>query len=267
VTAQRVIWSIALIAVLAAIVAMVYRQQDARLHDAQVERMLALLREDPQARLDETRAAVNAVVEWAQKEQRQTPATYFAMGLTLHAQGRLDEAEQSLRNVLALRPDWALAQNGLGIILFAQDKTGEAEAAFRKAMELAPNWSRPHNDLAILLRLTGRLEEAEQEAIRAIELEPDSVDVHNNYGNLLVRMERYDEAEGRYLAALEVDPTHPWPHFNLACLYAQTGRAEAALNHLRQAVDAYPPFREEARTDTDLDPLREIPAFQELLHE
>ena len=48
--------------------------------------------------------------------------------------------------------------------------------------------------------------------------------------------------------------------YDLACFESLAGRREAALEHLRRAVED-PRLREHARTDTDLDPIRDDPAF------
>ena len=55
------------------------------------------------------------------------------------------------------------------------------------------------------------------------------------------------------------------PSYNLACCEALTGRKEAAIGHLRLAFERRPSLRDVAKQDTDLDSLREEPAFRELL--
>src|SRR2546427_48170 len=55
------------------------------------------------------------------------------------------------------------------------------------------------------------------------------------------------------------------PLYNLACCEALTGRKEDAIGHLRVAFERRPSLREFAKEDTDLDPLRDEPAFRELL--
>lgn len=52
--------------------------------------------------------------------------------------------------------------------------------------------------------------------------------------------------------------------YNIACNEALLGRTEEAIEHLRQAVEADPGAAELARTDSDLDPIREDPRFAEL---
>jgi hypothetical protein len=53
--------------------------------------------------------------------------------------------------------------------------------------------------------------------------------------------------------------------FNLACCESRAGRAAAALDHLRQAIALSDEFREFAKDDPDFAPIRDEPAFQELI--
>jgi Cupin domain len=53
--------------------------------------------------------------------------------------------------------------------------------------------------------------------------------------------------------------------YNLACLESLTGDRTAAMEHLKSAIDLSEGFREYAKQDSDLDPLRDDPAFEELL--
>jgi mannose-6-phosphate isomerase-like protein (cupin superfamily) len=55
------------------------------------------------------------------------------------------------------------------------------------------------------------------------------------------------------------------PLYNLACCEALAGRTEDAIGHLRVAVERRPNLRDLAKEDTDLDSLRDEPAFQELV--
>ena len=55
------------------------------------------------------------------------------------------------------------------------------------------------------------------------------------------------------------------PLYNLACCEALTGRKEDAIGHLRGAFEGRPSLRDLAKEDSDLDPLRDEPAFRELV--
>ena len=62
---------------------------------------------------------------------------------------------------------------------------------------------------------------------------------------------------------VEANPQYPLLAYNLACLEAVTGQKEEALVHLRQAAETSQnfDFREFARSDSDLDAIRDEPAF------
>jgi hypothetical protein len=55
--------------------------------------------------------------------------------------------------------------------------------------------------------------------------------------------------------------------YNLACLESLGGDKADALDHLRRAIELSERFRDFARQDSDLDALRDDPAFEELMAE
>jgi hypothetical protein len=60
-------------------------------------------------------------------------------------------------------------------------------------------------------------------------------------------------------------PQYPMLWFNLACCESQAGKTSEALAHLRQAIEMSEEFRESARTDSDLDPIRNEREFTDLV--
>jgi hypothetical protein len=75
----------------------------------------------------------------------------------------------------------------------------------------------------------------------------------------------YAEVADRLGALVAVNPQYPMLFFNLACCESQCGRKNGALEHLRHAVEMSEEFRAWAQTDTDLDPIRDEPAFKQLI--
>jgi tetratricopeptide (TPR) repeat protein len=55
--------------------------------------------------------------------------------------------------------------------------------------------------------------------------------------------------------------------YNLACLESLTGDHANAIEHLRKAIELGPRFRDFSRQDSDLDAIRDDPAFQEIVGE
>ncbi len=75
----------------------------------------------------------------------------------------------------------------------------------------------------------------------------------------------YDRAADRLDAELPLEAPYPGAHFNAACVYSLAGRKEDALAHLRRSIELSERFREMAKTDTDLDAIRDEPGFSELV--
>ena len=73
------------------------------------------------------------------------------------------------------------------------------------------------------------------------------------------------EVAERLRPLVEAHPQYPLLFFNLACCESLTGRSADALEHLRRAVELSDEFLGHARTDSDLDAIRDEPAFQELI--
>ena len=73
------------------------------------------------------------------------------------------------------------------------------------------------------------------------------------------------EVVTRLRPLVEAHPRYPLLFFNLACCESMTGEKEQALEHLRRALELSDEFRAYAREDTDLDPIRDEPAFKEIV--
>jgi hypothetical protein len=75
----------------------------------------------------------------------------------------------------------------------------------------------------------------------------------------------YSEVADRLTAVVETSPQYPMLFFNLACCESRTGRTVDALEHLRRAIELSEEFRRAAEHDSDLDPIRDDPAFDRLV--
>lgn len=75
----------------------------------------------------------------------------------------------------------------------------------------------------------------------------------------------YAEAADRGRVLLEAHPQYASVFYNVACCESLAGRSTDALDHLRRAIDMSEQFRAYAKDDSDLDPIRDEPAFKELI--
>lgn len=81
----------------------------------------------------------------------------------------------------------------------------------------------------------------------------------------LLESGEYEEGADRAQALLADDPPYGAIYYNTACFESRAGRTDAALTHLRRAVELSPRLAESARCDDDLAALREHAEFTEIV--
>jgi hypothetical protein len=75
----------------------------------------------------------------------------------------------------------------------------------------------------------------------------------------------FAQVADRLSALVAASPQYPMLFFNLACCESRCGRTSEALEHLRKAIEMSEEFRDSAKNDSDLDPIRHEPAFRQLI--
>jgi hypothetical protein len=83
--------------------------------------------------------------------------------------------------------------------------------------------------------------------------------------NPLYEAGEYSEAADRGRELVEAHPQYAGLYYNVACCESLAGRAADAVDHLRSAIDRSERFRSYAKEDSDFDPIRDEPAFKELI--
>jgi tetratricopeptide (TPR) repeat protein len=102
---------------------------------------------------------------------------------------------------------------------------------------------------------------------RLVDAEPESVHAWVMLGWCRKRAGRLDLAKEAMEGLLERKPAEGIGLYNLACYCSLDGQRERALVLLDRAIDREADFREHARTETDLDPIRNDPEFRRIVGE
>ncbi len=90
------------------------------------------------------------------------------------------------------------------------------------------------------LRLDGRLDEALQSFEAALRLDAECARAHAGYGGTVARLGNTARAIDAYWESLRIQPNQPRVHSALSSLYMDQGRADAAVDCLRLAVEQQP---------------------------
>ncbi len=163
---------------------------------------------------------------------RLDPAQTFNRAIAAYKAGRLAEAEQLCRQIVALRRDHFDAAHVLAVVQAAQGKHEAALASYDRALALQPRNADVLSNRGNSLLAAGRAEEALASYDRALAARPDFVAALSNRGSALERLGRLDEAVASYDAALKLQPDFADALYN-------RGNALKALRHYEEALASY----------------------------
>lgn len=164
------------------------------------------------------------------------------VAMKAHQAGRLGEAEQMYRQVLAALPDHPFALHFLGVIAYQAGNRGAAEQLMRRSTQLRPTIALFHRDLGEVLRIGGKSQEALAAARRAVELQPDMGEAWSNLGICLEEIGPLDEALAAHHKAAQLRPDLAGIYNNLGNCLVTAGQAEEATGALRRAIEIQPRF-------------------------
>ena len=111
----------------------------------------------------------------------------------------------------------------------------------------------------------GRLQAAKRLYEKTLSIDPGRIDALNNLGVLQLQEGNYPAARTSFMEAIRIQPDYVDAHYNMACLNALGGEASQGLFHLRKAVGVDPAVKDWARSDADLDNLRGLAEFAEIV--
>jgi predicted O-linked N-acetylglucosamine transferase (SPINDLY family) len=187
-------------------------------------------------RLDE---AVDLYRQVLARQPSQAEALH-GLGLVAYQAGKPLAAEALMRRALAEAPNDPDLLNNLGTVLRALNRVEEAIVFHHRAIEARPDFAEAHSNLGNALRDYGRLPEASLCYERALRFKPDFAEAYLNYGNVLRGLGRLHEAVASYRRALGLNPALADAHNNLGTALKDLGQADAAAASYRRALDLNP---------------------------
>jgi tetratricopeptide (TPR) repeat protein len=168
----------------------------------------------------------------------------FDLALKHHQAGRLYEAEQLYRKILAQQPEHSGAILNLGVIALRVGRTDAAADLFRKAIAINPADADAFSNLGNALADQRRLEEAITAYRQAIAVSPNNARIRNNLANALRENGQLDEAIAVFREAIALNPNLPEVHGNFASALHDKGCLDDAIAEFRRAISLRPAYPE-----------------------
>ncbi|TVS12267.1 MAG: tetratricopeptide repeat protein [Planctomycetaceae bacterium] len=164
------------------------------------------------------------------------------LGNVLSDQQRWQEAAESYRQAVALRPDKAAAHYNLGNALSALDLPREAVHAYQQAISIRPDYAKAHFNLGNVLFDLGQLPEAAQcyrQALDSDDARPDATALFH-----LARVFHHQGQVGLaiefYRKALQVEPHCHVAYGELGMALLEAGKPQEAIRWHQRALELDP---------------------------
>ena len=168
------------------------------------------------------------------------PQSTLQQAVTLHQQGRLDDAERLYNSVLAAKRDHFDALHLLGVLMHQRGRSAEALKLIAKALETGTKSADAllnHGNVLFGMR---RFAEALSDYERALALRPDDVELLSNRANTLCELNRPGDALASFDRALARRPNDPDILNNRGNALLQLNRAAEALASYDRALAVRP---------------------------
>jgi len=170
------------------------------------------------------------------------PSPTLAAAMDHHRAGRLPQAQEQYRAVIAAEPANALALHMLGLIQSQTDRHADAEELFCRAIAADPNSPEIYNNLAVTQLAMGNAAESAESARRALVLRPDYGQGFSSLGSALMSLGQIDDAIAAFGRAAQISPDSPVAQYNLGAVLSRAGKTDDAIAAYRRALALRPNF-------------------------
>ncbi|MEZ0262853.1 MAG: tetratricopeptide repeat protein [Alphaproteobacteria bacterium] len=158
----------------------------------------------------------------------------------LHQQGKIAEAAEIYRDIIAEQPRNFDANHLLGVALLQQGDATGAEMQLRVALNINPVNAAAHSNYGNVLRALKRPAEALANYDKALSIQPAYADALSNRGTALRDLGRHDEAVESFRQALALKPADVPSLQNLANLLVHLKRGPEALPYFEKLAELRP---------------------------
>jgi len=157
----------------------------------------------------------------------------------IHAhRGDAEQAGESYRQVIALRPRDSRAWNNLGSALDDLGELQDAIHAYDTSISIDPRYAAAHNNRGVALDKMGEGSQAAEAFRSAIALDADYAAPHNNLGAWYYEIGDRKAASHAWARAAALDPGYVSPLVNNAVLEFEGDKESVAESRLKNLVKA-----------------------------
>ena len=116
-----------------------------------------------------------------------------------------EEAIQSWKNAIKIKPDFAEAYNNIGNALSELKKFDQSLKNYEEAIKIKPDFAEAYNNRASAFTSINQLKPALESCNSALKIKPHFAEAYNNKGIILVELNLLDAALESYENAIKIN--------------------------------------------------------------
>ena len=157
---------------------------------------------------------------------------------------QFDDAIESYKQVLKIKPDYAEAYYNMGVALKSKGNPEAAIDSYKQALKIKPNYAEAHNNMGNALTDKDDLEGAIDSYKQALKIKPNYAEAYYNMGVALTNKDDLEGAIDSYKQALKIKPNYAEAYYNMGNALKNKGNPEAAIDSYKQALKIKPDYAE-----------------------
>jgi adenylate cyclase len=197
---------------------------------------------------------------------------HAARGLAVSLNKQYDEAEGEFETAIQLNPKLFEAHYFYARTCFVQGKMEKAARLFGQACEVSPDDHQAPMLLGFVLKSMNLVAKAKvvyrrglKKAEKYLEENPDDSRALYMASSAYADLGEKEKALQYSMRAVSLDPDDSYTLYGIVCNYCRLGELDEALYYFERALKAGFAHKEWIENDSDLDPIRNHPRFQELV--
>ncbi len=172
----------------------------------------------------------------------QSAGTFWYTGTLLVRAGKISEAADYFTRALAIRSDYAEAQDAMGEILANQQKNAEAMSWFKQAIRSNPDYVATYLNRGFLEQNQGATDAAMADYQKAANLQPEGPADYFNRANIAAAAYQWEEVMADLRGVVKAQPDFWQAHYQLGIELAANEKTEEAQKEFAAAVHYRPDF-------------------------
>jgi len=177
------------------------------------------------------------------------PVEHLQSIINLYTQGLLQQALSESSQMLERFPNSIVLYNIAGASNAGLMQFDDAIDSYKQALKIKPDYADAYYNMGVALNDKGNLEAAIDSYKQALKIKPDYAEAYNNIGNVLKDQGDLEAAIDSYKQAININPDYAESYYNLSLLHLLRGNLDEGFKYFEWRLKIKKPTAAPVRTN------------------